>query len=244
MGSGARAVGVQPAIPREEPEGATQANTRQATTRVRRSSVHAEETITAEPSTGLEVNGPRWDSHIVETVPETDDAIIARQRVLYQAGRRVFRGRSAEDQTLILSLQNQLANDHERAERLAEELARFHSRARDMHRMQNVHRVDRVQYIANLKQSINSLQQRIRELEAQVDRQEHAMNGLRDDNQTAQLLIAHYKADEDEVAELERRDRQRIEEEIDALTQGIEGLRVRLVDETKKYERMLRDCNA
>ena len=36
------------------------------------------------------------------------------------------------------------------------------------------------------------------------------------------------------------RDRQRIEEGIDALTQGNEGLRVRLVDETKKYKRMLR----
>ena len=115
-----RAVGVQPAIIREEPEGtrdttalaltvtdgATQSNTRQATTRVRRSSDHVEETITAEPSTDLEVNGPRWDSHVVETKPETDDAIIKRQRVLYQAGQRVFRGRSAEDQTLILSLQN------------------------------------------------------------------------------------------------------------------------------------------
>jgi len=120
-----------------------------------------------------------------------------------------------------------------------------------MHNMQNAHRVNRVQHIANLRQSINALQQRIRELEAQVDRQEHAMNGLRDDNQTAQLLIAHYKADEDEAAELERRgknrlmrDRERIEEEIDALTQDNEGLRVRLVDETKKYERMLRDRNA
>ena len=62
------------------------------------------------------------------------------------------------------------------------------------------------------------------------------MQGLREDNQTAQLLIAHYKTEEDEAAELERRgtsrlmrDRQRIEEEIDALTQGNEELRVRLV---------------
>ena len=116
-----------------------------------------------------------------------------------------------------------------------------------MHRMQNVHRVNRVQHIANLRQNINTLQQRIRELEARADRQEHALQGLRDNNQTAQLLIAHYKADEDEAAELERRgtnrlmrDRQRIEDEIEALTQGNEGLRVRLVDETKKYERMLR----
>ena len=120
-----------------------------------------------------------------------------------------------------------------------------------MHRMQNVHRVNRVQYIANLKQSISSMQQRIRELEAQLERQELALNGLRDDYQTAQLLIAHYKADEEEAAEMERRgtnrlmrDRQRTDEEIDALTQGNEGLRVRLVDETKKYERMLRDRNA
>ena len=95
--------------------------------------------------------------------------------------------------------------------------------------------------IANLRQSINTLQQRIKELEAQSDRQEHAIKGLRDDNQTTQLLIAHYKAEEDEAAELERRgtnrlmrDRQRIEKEIDALTQGNEGLRARLVDETNK----------
>ena len=74
-----------------------------------------------------------------------------------------------------------------------------------MHSMQNAHRVNRVEHIANLRQSINGLQQRIRELEARVDRQEHAMNGFRDDNQTVQLLIAHYKADEDEAAELERR---------------------------------------
>jgi phage shock protein A len=40
------------------------------------------------------------------------------------------------------------------------------------------------------------------------------------------------------------RDRQRTEEEIDALTQGNEGLRIQLVEETKKYERMLRDRNA
>ena len=140
-------------------------------------------------STDLEVNGPRWDSHVIETVPETDDAIRTRQRLLHQAGRRVFRGRSAEDQTLILALQNQMDDEHRRADRLAEELARFHTGVHDMYRVQNVHRVNRVQYIANLKQSISALQQRIRELEAQVDRQEHAMNGLRDDNQTAQLLI-------------------------------------------------------
>ena len=139
-----RAVGVQPAITREEPEGTqdatalaltatdggTPAVTRQVRHRVRRSAVPVDETIPAEPSTDLEVNGPRWDSHVVEMVPETEEAIITRQRVLYQAGRRVFRGRSAEDQALILRLQNQLANDHERAESLARELERFHTGAR------------------------------------------------------------------------------------------------------------------
>ena len=39
-------------------------------------------------------------------------------------------------------------------------------------------------------------------------------------------------------------DRQRTEEEIDALTQGNDGLRIQLVEEAKKYERMLRDRNA
>ena len=204
-------------------DGTTQANTRQASTRVRRSTVHAEDhTLPAEPRTDLEVNGPLWDSHVVPTEPETEVAILTRQRVLYQGGRRVFRGRSAEDQTFILALQNQLADQVDRAARLAEELARFHSGARDVHRMQNAHRVNRVKYIANLQKSLETLQMRIRELEAQVDEQEHAMNGLRNNNLTAQ----------------------RLENEIDALTQGNEGLRVRLVDETNRYERMLRDRNA
>ena len=182
---------------------------------VAKSSVHAEQAITAEP---------RWDSHVVETVPEADEAITARTRLMYQ-------GRNSEDQALIIALQNQLDREHHRAEGRSEELARFHEGAHDMHNMQNAHRVNRVQHIANLRQGINTLQQRIRDREAHSDRQGHAMKGLRDDNQTAQLLIAHYKAEEDEAAELERRgtsrlmrDRQRIEEEIDALTQGNEGL--------------------
>ena len=77
------------------------------------------------------------------------------------------------------------------------------------------------------------------------------MAGLRDDNKTAQLLIAHYKAAKDEAAELDRRgssriahERQQNEEEIQALNQTIEGLRGHLDLETKKYERMLRDRTA
>ena len=54
---------------------------------------------------------------------------------------------------------DQMDHEHQRAERLAEELARFHAGAHDMHRMQNVHRVNRVQHIANLRQNINTLQQ-------------------------------------------------------------------------------------
>ena len=187
---------------------------------VTRSSVHAEEAIPAEPSTDLEVNGSHWDR--------------TRTRLMHQASRRVIRGRNAEDQALIMALQNQVDHEHLRAEGLSEELARFHAGEHDMHNMQNAHRVNRVKHIANLRQSITALQQRIRELGALTDRQEQTMQGMREDNQTAQLLIAHYKAEEDEAAEMERRgtsrlmrDRQRIEEEIEALTQDNEGLRVR-----------------
>ena len=130
-------------------DGRTQDGAHQATTMVSRSSVHPEEHLPAEPITDLEVNGPLWDSHVVPTVPETDAAIIVRQRVLYQGGRRVVRGRSTDDQTLILALQDQLTTQVTRSANLAEELARFHSGARDVHRMQNAHRVNRVKYIAN-----------------------------------------------------------------------------------------------
>ena len=84
-------------------ESRTQDGAHQATTMISRSSVHAEEHLPAEPITDFEVNEPHWDSHVVPTVPEADAAIIRRQRVLYQGGRRVSRGRSAEDQTLILA---------------------------------------------------------------------------------------------------------------------------------------------
>ena len=70
--------------------------------------------------------------------------------------------------------------------------------------------------------TLETLQMRIRELEAQIDEQEHAMIGHRNNHQITQ----------------------RLENEVAALTQGNEGLRVRLVDETKRYERMLRDRNA
>ena len=53
--------------------GPTPDGNRQGTTRVQSSSVHAEEAITPEPSTDLEVNGPRWDNHFVDMVPESDD---------------------------------------------------------------------------------------------------------------------------------------------------------------------------
>ena len=77
-------------------DGTTQADTRQGTVMVARSSVHAGEAITAEPSTDLEVNGPRWDGHVVETVPEADYAITARTRLLHQASRRGFDHSSPE----------------------------------------------------------------------------------------------------------------------------------------------------
>ena len=113
--------------------------------------------------------------------------------------------------------------------------------------MQKTHRANSVQHIANLRQNINTFQKRIGELDVQIVRLEHVVAGLRDDNKTAQLLIAHYKAAKDVAAELDRRgssriahERQQNEEEIQALNQTIEGLRGHLDLETKKYERMLR----
>ena len=70
--------------------GTTQAGTRQGRTTVARSYVHAGEAITPEPSTDLEVNGPRWDNHFVDMMLESDDATNSRTRVMHQANRRVI----------------------------------------------------------------------------------------------------------------------------------------------------------
>ena len=65
---------------------------------------------------------------------------------MQQAGRRSKR--NAEDQALILALQNQVA-EHNRAEATAAELARFLQGALEMLRMQAVHRSRRVQHLNN-----------------------------------------------------------------------------------------------
>ena len=82
--------------------------------------------------------------------------------------------------------------EHDRAVALTEELERFHEGAREMRNMQKTHRANSVQHINNLRQSISTLQQMISDLEAQV---------------------AHYKAAEDEVAELDRRGSSRLTHE-------------------------------
>ena len=85
--------------------GATQDGTRQSTTRVRRSTVQSAVAIAPEPSTDLEVNGPYWDSHLVDVVPESDEDARTRIRLMHQASRRVIhRGRNSLDQQLILAL--------------------------------------------------------------------------------------------------------------------------------------------
>ena len=106
--------------------GMTQSSTRQDMTMVSRSSVRTAEAITAEP---------HWDSHVVESVPELDDAIRGRTKLMHQANRRVMRGRNAEEQALIIALQNQVDHQHQRAVVLSEELARFRARAHEMHNM-------------------------------------------------------------------------------------------------------------
>jgi hypothetical protein len=73
-----------------------------------------------------------------------------------------------------------------------------------MRAMQRAHRANNVRYIDSLRQSINTLQLRIRELEAQIVQLERVAAELRDENKTAQLLVAHHKASEEEAVELDR----------------------------------------
>ena len=108
------------------------------------------------------------------------------------------------DQELIVALQSQVGHEHDRAERVTEELQRFHQGAREVRDMQKRARANSVQHIANLRQSLNTLQLRIGELEAQIVRLEQAAAALREENQTAQHLIAHHKASAEEAAELDR----------------------------------------
>ena len=207
----------------------TQAGIGQGTTRVRGSAVQSAVAIAPEPSTDLEVNGPYWDSHVVDVVPESDEDDRARIRLMHQASRRVIhRGRHSADQQLILALQSQVDREHDRAVAVTEELERFQQGAREMRDMQRTHRANSIQHIVNLRQNINTCQQRVRDLEAQIVRVEQVVAGLRDDNKTAQLLISHDKASEDEAAELDRRgssrmaqERQQNEEEVHLLHQTI-----------------------
>ena len=61
------------------------------------------------------LNGPYWDNHVVDVVPESDVEARARTRLMHQASRRVIhRGRSAVDQDFILALQNQVDREHDR----------------------------------------------------------------------------------------------------------------------------------
>ena len=152
---------------------------------------------------------------------------------MHQATRRVIhRGRSAVDQDLIIALQNQVDREHDRAVAVTEELQRFQQGAHEMRDKQKTHRANSVRHFASLRQNINTLQLRIREVEAQIDRFEHVTAGLCDENKTAQLLIAHHKASVEEAAELDRQgsnrlvqERQQSEREIHALHQTIETLR-------------------
>ena len=186
------------------------------------------------------VNGPEWDFHVMPTVEmPTATETAARKRVIAQARRRVQRQEA--DQILINDLQDQL----ERAERLAEckttELANFHQGAADMRREQAVHRARRVYQVDNLIL-------KIRALEAAASRHEEEMAREREGNAIAQLLIAQYKAKEDEEAEQElraqhrrSRDDNQYEDELDTLRNHNEQLRELLEAETQKAERLERD---
>ena len=90
----------------------------------------------------LELNGPLWDSHVVEAEPETTEEINRRRQLIQQGSQRVKR--TAEDQALIRALQNQVEAEHSRAEATANELANFHQGPGEVNRMQREHRLKRI----------------------------------------------------------------------------------------------------
>ena len=100
--------------------------------------------------------------------------------------------------------------------------------------MQAVYRARRIQ-------QVNQMALRIRELEAAASRHGEEIARERDANAIAQLLIAQYKAQEDEETALEIREEKRRsrdlrqkESELDTLRQSNEQLRELLDKETKK----------
>ena len=102
-----------------------------------------------------------------------------------------------------------------------------------MLRMQAVHRARRVQFV-------NQQALKIRELEATSIRHEKTIETMCESNEIAQLLIAQYKAQEEEEVALEIREQSRRnreirqnESELKTLRQSNEELRVLLVYETK-----------
>ena len=137
------------------------------------------------------------DSHVISTVEQSTTEIADRRRVLAQSSRRVKR--NEEDQALIHDLRNQLERSQEMADAKSNELANFHEVAEDMRRMQAVYRAQRVQ-------QVNQMALRIRELEAAASRHGEEIARERDTNAIAQLLIAQYKAQEEEAAALEIRE--------------------------------------
>ena len=223
--------------------GTTQSGTPQNTTRRQRGTGNAEVAIIPEPRTDIEVNGPYWDDHFADVVPESDVEARTRTRLMDQATRRVIhRGRNAIDQGLIIALQDQVDREHARAVAVTEELQRFQQGAHEMRAMQRTHRANSVRHIDSLRQSINTLQLRIRELEAQIVQLDRVTGELRDENKTAQLIVAHHKASAEEAVELERQgssrlvqERQQSAREIHALNQTIETLRAQVAEHGKKF---------
>ena len=110
-----------------------------------------------------------------------------------------------------------------------------------MRRMQTVHRARRVQ-------QVDQMALKIRSLEAAASRHGEEIARERDADGIAQLLIAQYKAQEDEEAAQELREQNRRsrddhqhENELDTLRNHNEQLRALLEEETKKSERLARD---
>ena len=86
--------------------------------------------------------------------------------------------------------------------------------------------------------------------EATVKSQAARIEDLNESNNIAQLLIANYKANEDEEADVERRlskrfdrERRQYDSQVEDLSQRNEDLRLLLAEVKKKYERMLRERN-
>jgi hypothetical protein len=171
-----------------------------------------------------EVNGPLFDAGLDRLEPEDAEEVATRKRLIAQASRRVIHGRAKDDQALITALANQVDKECDRAERLATELTNYQEASRAIRQTQQSFRIKRVIYSDNLNLRNKELADNVARMEAElaesrnryeatVKSQAARIADLNESNNIAQLLIANYKASEDEEADVERRLSKRFERE-------------------------------